>query len=191
MWKEKSTCSHQTSKLFAKAYYTDTSKTNKTITRCTRGARVVFSVTRMRSSNSARINKFDFRTEKSCSVHMSVRNCCWSQCCQLDAIIDMMYVVDQSKQCSLIYLQKIACCLKLQLLILFFVKSIISDMHHRITYMYINFQQNWVCRSVKPCTQSYLHNIASCIDLQLPIVIWKKIIILDMHHHKTYMCINF
>ena len=25
----------------------------------------------------------------------------------------------------------------------------ISDMHHRITYMYINFQQNWVSRSVK------------------------------------------
>ena len=102
-----------------------------------------------------------------------------------------MYLVDQSKQCAQIYLQKIACYLKLQLLILFFVKLIISDMHHRITYMYINFQQNWVCRSVKPCTQSYLHNIASCIDLQLPIVIWKKIIILDMHHHKTYMCINF
>ena len=34
------------------------------LTRCTRGVRVVFSVTRMRSSNSARINKFDFRTEK-------------------------------------------------------------------------------------------------------------------------------
>ena len=42
------------------------------ITRCTQGVRVVFSVTRMRSSNSARINKFDFRTEKSCSVHMTV-----------------------------------------------------------------------------------------------------------------------
>ena len=41
-------------------------------TRCTRGVSVVFSVTRMRSSNSARINKFDFRTEKSCSVHMTV-----------------------------------------------------------------------------------------------------------------------
>ena len=34
------------------------------ITRCTRGVRVVFSVTRMRSSNSARINKSDFTTEK-------------------------------------------------------------------------------------------------------------------------------
>ena len=41
-------------------------------TRCTRGVRVVFSVTRMRSGNSARINKLDFRIEKSCSVHMTV-----------------------------------------------------------------------------------------------------------------------
>ena len=30
-----------------------------------------------------------------------------------------------------------------------FKKSIISDMHHRITYMYINFQQHRVSRSVK------------------------------------------
>ena len=34
------------------------------ITRCTRGVRVVFSVTRMRFNNSARINKSDFTTEK-------------------------------------------------------------------------------------------------------------------------------
>ena len=33
-------------------------------TRCTRDVRVVFSVTRMRSNNSARINKSDFTTEK-------------------------------------------------------------------------------------------------------------------------------
>ena len=39
-------------------------KSTTSKTRCTRGVRVVFSVTRMRSSNSARINKFDFRTEK-------------------------------------------------------------------------------------------------------------------------------
>ena len=64
-------------------------------------------------------------------------------------------------------------------------------MRLRETYMYIHFQQNWVCRSVKPCTQIYLHNIASCIDLQLPIVILKKSILLDMHHHETYMYINF
>ena len=43
----------------------------------------------------------------------------------------------------------------------------------------------------KPCTQIYLHNIVSCINLQLPIVILKKTILLDMHHHKTYMYINF
>ena len=36
------------------------------------GVRVVFFVTRMLSSNSARINKSDFTTEKSCSVHMTV-----------------------------------------------------------------------------------------------------------------------
>ena len=41
-------------------------------TRCTRGVRVVFSVTRMRSSNSARMNKFDFTTEKIGSVHKTV-----------------------------------------------------------------------------------------------------------------------
>ena len=34
--------------------------------------RVVFSVTRMRSSNSARMNKFDFTTEKIGSVHITV-----------------------------------------------------------------------------------------------------------------------
>ena len=95
-------------------------------------------------------------------------------------------------------------------------------MHHRITYMYINSQQNWVSRSVKTvrtnifanncklhkfatipiifflnqllqtciiikrtfisifskigfvdqCTQIYLQKIASCIDLQPPIVIF-------------------
>ena len=42
------------------------------LTRCTRGVRVVFSVTRMRSSNSARMNKFDLTTEKIGSVHMTV-----------------------------------------------------------------------------------------------------------------------
>ena len=41
------------------------------LTRCTRGVRVFFSVTRMRSSNSARMNKFDF-TEKIGSVHMTM-----------------------------------------------------------------------------------------------------------------------
>ena len=47
-------------------YYSLSEYISYHLTRCTRGVRVVFSVTRMRSSNtnSARINKFDFRTEK-------------------------------------------------------------------------------------------------------------------------------
>ena len=64
-------------------------------------------------------------------------------------IINKMYQVDQSKPCAQIYLQKIECCINLQLPILFFVKSNSSDMHHHKTYMHINFQQNQVCRSVK------------------------------------------
>ena len=36
------------------------------------GVRVVFFVTRMQSSNSTRMNKFDFTTEKIGNVHMTV-----------------------------------------------------------------------------------------------------------------------
>ena len=65
-------------------------------------------------------------------------------------------------------------------------------MHLHKAYMYIDFQQNRVCiDQSKPCTQIYLHNIAICINLQLPIVILKKKILLDMHHHKTCWYINF
>ena len=45
--------------------------------------------------------------------------------------------------------QKIASCINLQLPILFFENITLSDMNHRRTYMHINFQQNWVSRSVK------------------------------------------
>ena len=65
-------------------------------------------------------------------------------------------------------------------------------MHHRKTYMHINFKQNRVSRSVKNRAHKFIwQNIASCINLQLPIVILKKSILLDMHHHKTYMYIIF
>ena len=60
----------------------------------------------------------------------------------------MIYLVDQSKLCAQKYLDKGARCTNLQLPI-FFVKSIMPDIHHRITYMYVNFQQNWFTRSVK------------------------------------------
>ena len=63
-------------------------------------------------------------------------------------------------------------------------------MHHRKTYMYINFQQNRVSRSVKTVhTDLFARN--SKLHLQLPIIIFKKSIVLDIHHHETYMYINF
>ena len=41
------------------------------------------------------------------------------------------------------------------------------------------------------CNMLIVQKMESCINLQLPIVILKKSILLDMHHHKTYMYINF
>ena len=57
--------------------------------------------------------------------------------------------------------------------------------------MNINFQQNRVCRSIKTVHTNLFAKIAGCINLQLPIIICKKSIFLDMHHHETYMYINF
>ena len=122
-----------------------------------------------------------------------------------------------------------------------FEKKIILDMHHHKTCMYINFQQNQVktqvmtvhtslfakkipicinlqlpiiifknrlfqtCIFVKRTCMSIFSKIglvdrskivhtnlfAGCINLQLPIIILKNLIFLDMHHHETYMYINF
>ena len=55
-----------------------------------------------------------------------------------------------------------------------FETKLLSDMHHRITYLYINFQQNRVSRSVKTVTQVYLQILANCINLQLAIRISKN-----------------
>ena len=64
-------------------------------------------------------------------------------------------------------------------------------MHHRKMYMYINFQQNQINKSVKTVLKNILQIIASCINLQLPIVNFKKLIISDMHYRITCMYINF
>ena len=61
-------------------------------------------------------------------------------------------------------------------------------MHHRKTNMYIKFQQNRLCKSVKTVRTNLL---AQYRKLQLPIVISKKSIILDILHHKTNTYINF
>ena len=57
-------------------------------------------------------------------------------------------------------------------------------MHHREAYMHI-FQQNRVSGSVKTVHTNLL------AQYRTPIVVLKKSIILDMHHHNTYMQINF
>ena len=64
-------------------------------------------------------------------------------------IISIIGLVDQSKPCTQTYLLKFASCINMQLPIVILAISIISDMHHRKTYMHINFQQNRVNRSVK------------------------------------------
>ena len=58
--------------------------------------------------------------------------------------------------------------------------------------MYINFQQNWATRSVKTVRTNIvgknykLHKFATIL-----IILFFKSITSDMHHHKTYMYINF
>ena len=64
-------------------------------------------------------------------------------------------------------------------------------MHHHKAYMYIDFQQNRDCRSVKTVHTNLfaqdrkLHKFATTNSN------FGKTILLDMHHHKTYMYINF
>ena len=65
-------------------------------------------------------------------------------------------------------------CINLQLPIVIFKKSILLDMHHHKTYMYINFQHNQVNRSGITVHTNLFAKIASCINLQLPIVIFKN-----------------
>ena len=65
------------------------------------------------------------------------------------SIASIIGCVDQSKACTLLYLQEIASCINLQVPIVIFKELIMSDIHRRIAYMYINFQQNRFSRSVK------------------------------------------
>ena len=58
--------------------------------------------------------------------------------------------------------------------------------------MYINFQENRINRSVITVhTNVFRKKITSCINLQLPIVMFKKSALSNMHHRKTYMYTNF
>ena len=79
--------------------------------------------------------------------------------------------IDQSKPCTQSYLQKNRKLHKYATYKLNFETKLLSDMHHRITYLYINFQQNRVSRSVKTVHTSLF---ANCINLQLAIRISKN-----------------
>ena len=85
--------------------------------------------------------------------------------------------VDQSKPGKLNYLRIMASCINLQLPIVILKKSTLSDMHDHITYIYINFQQNRASSVKTVHTHLLAKKIASCINLQLPMVIFKKSII--------------
>ena len=84
------------------------------------------------------------------------------------SIFNKLGLVDQSKPCILIYLQKMASCINLQLPIVILKKSILFDMHHHKTYMYIDFPQNLVSRSIKTVHTNLfaknrkLHKFATC-----------------------------
>ena len=79
--------------------------------------------------------------------------------------------IDQSKTCTQSYLQKNRKLHKYATYNSNFETKLLSDMHHRITYLYINFQQNRVRRSVKAVHTSLF---ANCINLQLVIRISKN-----------------
>ena len=56
--------------------------------------------------------------------------------------------------------------------------------------MYIDFQQNRVCRSVKTVHTNLFAQYRKLHKFTTTIIL-KKTILLDMHHHKTYMYNNF
>ena len=70
----------------------------------------------------------------------------------------------------------------MQLPIVIFKKSTLSDIHPRKTYMYINFQQNRVSRSAKTvhtnlfAKKCKLHKFATCNSN------FEKLLLSDMNH---------
>ena len=90
-----------------------------------------------------------------------------------------------------LFAKNIGSCINMQLPIVILNISIILDMHHHKTYMYINFQQNQVKTQVMTVDTNLfaknrkLHKIATTNNN------FKKSTLSDMHHLKTYMHINF
>ena len=99
--------------------------------------------------------------------------------------------IDQSKPCTQSYLQKNRKLHKYATYNSNFETKLLSDMHHRITYLYINFQQNRVCRSVKTVHTNLfennrkLHKFATCSSN------FEKSFLLDMNDPIFHIYANF
>ena len=70
-------------------------------------------------------------------------------------------------------------------------KSIISYIHHGIMYMYINFQQNRVSKSVKTVHINLFAKNRKSPKFATTNSNFEKSIISDVRHRKTYMYIIF
>ena len=64
-------------------------------------------------------------------------------------------------------------------------------MYHHKTYMYINFQQNRINRSVITVHTNVFRKKCKLYKFATTIVIFKKSTLSNMYHRNTYMYINF
>ena len=72
-----------------------------------------------------------------------------------------------------------------------FVKNNYLDVHYCITYMYINFQQSRVSRSVQTVHTNIFANNRNLNKFATTNSNFEKNDYFDMHHRITYMYINF
>ena len=72
-----------------------------------------------------------------------------------------------------------------------FEKNNYLDMHYCITYMYVNFQQTRVSRSVQTVHTNIFANNRKLHKFATTNSNFEKNDYLDMHHRITYMYINF
>ena len=85
--------------------------------------------------------------------------------------------------CSQVYSQKIASCTNLQLPVIIYFKSTLSDKHHLKTYIHVNFQQNRVSRYFKTVFTNLFPKNCKLHKFATTNSNFEKSIFLDMHHH--------
>ena len=72
-----------------------------------------------------------------------------------------------------------------------FLKSTLSDLHHRKTYMYINFQQNRVSKSVKTVHTNLFTKICKLRKFATCNKYFEKSRLSDMHYPLTDIQADF